>query len=307
MDIHDKEILENLKRNIELFKEKHSDAIKLKNFIIYPTNNNVDRIIFKVYSQSNNIICVLDRHYATLLALKGNDIDYMYKQAINLYEEHINFKKENTEELDDNKKYIETIINKTLKEHLTKQLFKNAIYPEILVIDDKVLTFVVNIDKYHKLHFINIKDEQTLSAVLIFNTYPIARLYGTSKEDLIEKAHKIVEKHSELLTKYNQKEVCTIKETNKFIEKLIDLTTEYDFKFRQNIEYNDDRTIDYYFSEIEIILNDINDLDNFKKEIYKLLIKYPDMKIRIEIKYFNRDSFNEKIITLAEFNRKDFN
>lgn len=209
MNKEDVRIIAQLKDDIAKFQS--TSEPKLKRFTIRLTSKGVVRMQFLAHSQSKIVVCQLFAHHAQLFMRRGDDIESLYKQALDLFYEHRDFLKAVEERsiklrpsLAD-VRYIEEKLKEYSRRYFTKKDFHNTAYSKKTLLTKDFLTYgKIFSDRSHKLDFIisTNKNVRVLGALLTFNTYPIAYLISDSAEEIEKFASLTAQSHRELLEKY---------------------------------------------------------------------------------------------------------
>lgn len=209
MNKEDVRIIAQLKDDIAKFRS--TSEPKLKRFTIHLTSKGVVRIQFLAHSQSKIVVCQLFAHHAQLFMRRGDDIESLYKQALDLFYEHRDFLKAVDERsiklhssLADTR-YIEEKLKEYSRRYFTKKDFHNTASSKQTLLTKDFLTYgKIFSDRSHKLDFIisTNKNVRVLGALLTFNTYPIAYLISDSAEEIEKFASIVAQSHRELLEKY---------------------------------------------------------------------------------------------------------
>lgn len=211
MNKEDVRIITQLKDDIDKFRS--TSEPKLKRFTIHLTSKGVLRMQFMAHSQSKIVVCQLFAHHAQLFMRRGESIEILYKQALDLFYEHRNFLKAVDERsiklrpsLADTR-YIEEKLKEYSRRYFTKKNFHNTASSKKTLLTKDFLTYgKISQDRSHHLDFIvsTNKNVRVLGALLTFNTYPIAYLISDSAEEIEKFSETIVKEHRELLDKYTR-------------------------------------------------------------------------------------------------------
>lgn len=209
MNKEDVRIIAQLKDDIAKFQS--TSEPKLKRFTIRLTSKGVVRMQFLAHSQSKIVVCQLFAHHAQLFMRRGDDIESLYKQALDLFYEHRDFLKAVEERsiklrpsLAD-VRYIEEKLKEYSRRYFTKKDFHNTASSKQTLLTKDFLTYgKIFSDRVHKLDFIisTNKNVRVLGALLTFNTYPIAYLISDSAEEIEKFSSIVAQSHRELLEKY---------------------------------------------------------------------------------------------------------
>lgn len=209
MNKEDVRIIAQLKDDIAKFQS--TSEPKLKRFTIRLTSKGVVRMQFLAHSQSKIVACQLFAHHAQLFMRRSDDIESLYKQALDLFYEHRDFLKAVEERsiklrpsLAD-VRYIEEKLKEYSRKYFTKKDFHNTASSKQTLLTKDFLTYgKIFSDRSHKLDFIisTNKNVRVLGALLTFNTYPIAYLISDSAEEIEKFASLTAQSHRELLEKY---------------------------------------------------------------------------------------------------------
>lgn len=209
MNKEDVRIIAQLKDDIAKFQS--TSEPKLKRFTIRLTSKGVVRMQFLAHSQSKIVVCQLFAHHAQLFMRRGDDIESLYKQALDLFYEHRDFLKAVEERsiklrpsLAD-VRYIEEKLKEYSRRYFTKKDFHNTASSKKTLLTKDFLTYgKIFSDCAHKLDFIisTNKNVRVLGALLTFNTYPIAYLISDSAEEIEKFSSIVAQSHRELLEKY---------------------------------------------------------------------------------------------------------
>lgn len=209
MNKEDVRIIAQLKEDISKFQS--TSEPKLKRFTIHLTSKGVVRMQFLAHSQSKIVVCQLFAHHAQLFMRRDDDIESLYKQALDLFYEHRDFLKA-VEERSINLRpsladvrYIEEKLKEYSRRYFTKKDFHNTASSKKTLLTKDFLTYgKIFSDRSHKLDFIISanKNVRVLGALLTFNTYPIAYLISDSAEEIEKFSSIVAQSHRELLEKY---------------------------------------------------------------------------------------------------------
>lgn len=209
MNKEDVRIIAQLKDDIAKFQS--TSEPKLKRFTIHLTSKGVVRMQFLTHSQSKIVVCQLFAHHAQLFIRRSDDIESLYKQALDLFYEHRDFLKAVEERsiklrpsLAD-VRYIEEKLKEYSRRYFTKKDFHNTASSKKTLLTKDFLTYgKIFSDRSHKLDFIisTNKNVRVLGALLTFNTYPIAYLISDSAEEIEKFSSIAAQSHRELLEKY---------------------------------------------------------------------------------------------------------
>lgn len=209
MNKEDVRIIAQLKDDIAKFQS--TSEPKLKRFTIRLTSKGVVRMQFLTHSQSKIVVCQLFAHHAQLFIRRSDDIESLYKQALDLFYEHRDFLKAVEERsiklrpsLAD-VRYIEEKLKEYSRRYFTKKDFHNTASSKKTLLTKDFLTYgKIFSDRSHKLDFIisTNKNVRVLGALLTFNTYPIAYLISDSAEEIEKFSSIVAQSHRELLEKY---------------------------------------------------------------------------------------------------------
>lgn len=209
MNKEDVRIIAQLKDDIAKFQSTSKSC--LKRFTIHLTFKGVVRMQFLAHSQSKIVVCQLFAHHAQLFMRRGDDIESLYKQALDLFYEHRDFLKAVEERsiklrpsLAD-VRYIEEKLKEYSRRYFTKKDFHNTASSKQTLLTKDFLTYgKIFSDRSHKLDFIisTNKNVRVLGALLTFNTYPIAYLISDSAEEIEKFSSIVAQSHRELLEKY---------------------------------------------------------------------------------------------------------
>lgn len=209
MNKEDVRIIAQLKDDIAKFQS--TSEPKLKRFTIRLTSKGVVRMQFLTHSQSKIVVCQLFAHHAQLFMRRDDDIESLYKQALDLFYEHRDFLKAVEERsiklrpsLAD-VRYIEEKLKEYSRRYFTKKDFHNTASSKKTLLTKDFLTYgKIFSDRSHKLDFIisTNKNVRVLGALLTFNTYPIAYLISDSAEEIEKFSSIVAQSHRELLEKY---------------------------------------------------------------------------------------------------------
>lgn len=209
MNKEDVRIIAQLKDDIAKFQS--TSEPKLKRFTIRLTSKGVVRMQFLAHSQSKIVACQLFAHHAQLFMRRSDDIESLYKQALDLFYEHRDFLKAVEERsiklrpsLAD-VRYIEEKLKEYSRRYFTKKDFHNTASSKKTLLTKDFLTYgKIFSDRSHKLDFIisTNKNVRVLGALLTFNTYPIAYLISDSAEEIEKFSSIVAQSHRELLEKY---------------------------------------------------------------------------------------------------------
>lgn len=209
MNKEDVRIIAQLKDDIAKFQS--TSEPKLKRFTIRLTSKGVVRMQFLTHSQSKIVVCQLFAHHAQLFIRRSDDIESLYKQALDLFYEHRDFLKAVEERsiklrpsLAD-VRYIEEKLKEYSRRYFTKKDFHNTASSKQTLLTKDFLTYgKIFSDRVHKLDFIisTNKNVRVLGALLTFNTYPIAYLISDSAEEIEKFSSIVAQSHRELLEKY---------------------------------------------------------------------------------------------------------
>ena len=210
MNKEDVRIIAQLKDDIAKFQS--TSEPKLKRFTIRLTSKGVVRMQFLTHSQSKIVVCQLFAHHAQLFMRRGDDIESLYKQALDLFYEHRDFLKAVDERsiklhssIDEDVRYIEEKLKEYSRRYFTKKDFHNTASSKKTLLTKDFLTYgKIFSDRSHKLDFIisTNKNVRVLGALLTFNTYPIAYLISDSAEEIEKFSSIVAQSHRELLEKY---------------------------------------------------------------------------------------------------------
>lgn len=210
MNKEDVRIIAQLKDDIAKFQS--TSEPKLKRFTIRLTSKSVVRMQFLTHSQSKIVVCQLFAHHAQLFMRRGDDIESLYKQALDLFYEHRDFLKAVDERsiklhssIDEDVRYIEEKLKEYSRRYFTKKDFHNTASSKKTLLTKDFLTYgKIFSDRSHKLDFIisTNKNVRVLGALLTFDTYPIAYLISDSAEEIEKFASLTAQSHRELLEKY---------------------------------------------------------------------------------------------------------
>ena len=210
MNKEDVRIIAQLKDDIAKFQS--TSEPKLKRFTIRLTSKGVVRMQFLAHSQSKIVACQLFAHHARLFMRRSDDIESLYKQALDLFYEHRDFLKAVDERsiklhssIDEDVRYIEEKLKEYSRRYFTKKDFHNTASSKKTLLTKDFLTYgKIFSDRSHKLDFIisTNKNVRVLGALLTFNTYPIAYLISDSAEEIEKFASIVAQSHRELLEKY---------------------------------------------------------------------------------------------------------
>lgn len=206
MNKEDVRIIAQLKDDIAKFQS--TSEPKLKRFMIRLTSKGVVRMQFLTHSQSKIVVCQLFAHHAQLFIRRSDDIESLYKQALDLFYEHRDFLKAVEERsiklrpsLAD-VRYIEEKLKEYSRRYFTKKDFHNTASSKKTLLTKDFLTYgKIFSDRSHKLDFIISTNEnvRVLGALLTFDTYPIAYLISDSAEEIEKFASLTAQSHRELL------------------------------------------------------------------------------------------------------------
>lgn len=209
MNKEDVRIIAQLKDDVAKFQS--TSEPKLKRFTIRLTSKGVVRMQFLTHSQSKIVVCQLFAHHAQLFIRRSDDIESLYKQALDLFYEHRDFLKAVEERsiklrpsLAD-VRYIEEKLKEYSRRYFTKKDFHNTASSKKTLLTKDFLTYgKIFSDRSHKLDFIisTNKNVRVLGALLTFNTYPIAYLISDSAEEIEKFSSIVAQSHRELLEKY---------------------------------------------------------------------------------------------------------
>lgn len=209
MNKEDVRIITQLKDDIAKFRS--TSEPKMKRFTIHLTSKGVLRMQFLAHSQSKIVVCQLFAHHAQLFIRRSDDIESLYKQALDLFYEHRDFLKAVEERsiklrpsLAD-VRYIEEKLKEYSRRYFTKKDFHNTASSKQTLLTKDFLTYgKIFSDRVHKLDFIisTNKNVRVLGALLTFNTYPIAYLISDSAEEIEKFSSIVAQSHRELLEKY---------------------------------------------------------------------------------------------------------
>lgn len=209
MNKEDVRIITQLKDDIAKFRS--TSEPKMKRFTIHLTSKGVLRMQFLAHSQSKIVVCQLFAHHAQLFIRRSDDIESLYKQALDLFYEHRDFLKAVEERsiklrpsLAD-VRYIEEKLKEYSRRYFTKKDFHNTASSKQTLLTKDFLTYgKIFSDRSHKLDFIisTNKNVRVLGALLTFNTYPIAYLISDSAEEIEKFSSIVAQSHRELLEKY---------------------------------------------------------------------------------------------------------
>lgn len=209
MNKEDVRIITQLKDDIAKFRS--TSEPKMKRFTIHLTSKGVLRMQFLAHSQSKIVVCQLFAHHAQLFIRRSDDIESLYKQALDLFYEHRDFLKAVEERsiklrpsLAD-VRYIEEKLKEYSRRYFTKKDFHNTASSKKTLLTKDFLTYgKIFSDRSHKLDFIisTNKNVRVLGALLTFDTYPIAYLISDSAEEIEKFASLTAQSHRELLEKY---------------------------------------------------------------------------------------------------------
>ena len=209
MNKEDVRIIAQLKDDIAKFQS--TSKPKLKRFTIRLTSKGVVRMQFLAHSQSKIVVCQLFAHHAQLFIRRSDDIESLYKQALDLFYEHRDFLKvveERSIKLRPSLadvRYIEEKLKEYSRRYFTKKDFHNTASSKKTLLTKDFLTYgKIFSDRSHKLDFIisTNKNVRVLGALLTFDTYPIAYLISDSAEEIEKFASLTAQSHRELLEKY---------------------------------------------------------------------------------------------------------
>lgn len=211
MNKEDVRIITQLKDDIAKFRS--TSEPKMKRFTIHLTSKGVLRMQFLAHSQSKIVVCQLFAHHAQLFMRRSDDIESLYKQALDLFYEHRDFLKAVEERsiklrpsLAD-VRYIEEKLKEYSRRYFTKKDFHNTASSKKTLLTKDFLTYgKIFSDRSHKLDFIISanKNVRVLGALLTFNTYPIAYLISDSAEEIEKFSSIVAQSHRELLEKYTR-------------------------------------------------------------------------------------------------------
>lgn len=210
MNKEDVRIIAQLKDDI--FKFRSTSEPKLKRFTIHLTSKGVLRMQFLAHSQSKIVACQLFAHHAQLFMRRSDDIESLYKQALDLFYEHRDFLKAVEERsiklhssIDEDTRYIEEKLKEYSRRYFTKKDFHNTASSKQTLLTKDFLTYgKIFSDRSHHLDFIisTNKNVRVLGALLSFETYPIAHIISDSAEEIEKFASIVAQSHRELLEKY---------------------------------------------------------------------------------------------------------